>query len=206
MYIDLCSAHTDMLKNTVKACKNSLRKKYKTIRSNIGENKRREYSKKIADKLFLLEPYQRADTVLAYASIGDEVETYSIISHALKNGKRIALPYCIPNTSLMEFYYINNISDLKKGSFGVLEPDPDSCEKYNGERAIILVPALAFDIKGYRMGYGKGYYDRFLAGFTGSKIGLCYSKCVSRCIFRNWYDKQVDCIITDNFTKFIAKS
>ncbi len=206
MYIALYNVHTDMLKNTVKACKNSLRKKYKTIRSNIGENKRREYSNKIAEELLSLELYQCADTVLAYASIADEVETYSIINHALENGKRIALPYCIPNTSLMEFYYINNISDLKKGSFGVLEPDPCSCQKYNSEKAIILVPALAFDIKGYRMGYGKGYYDRFLSKFTGSKIGLCYSKCISRCIFRNWYDKQVDCIITDNFTKFIAKS
>ena len=78
-------------------------------------------------------------------------------------------------------------------------------EEYKGDKATILVPALAFDKNGFRMGYGKGYYDRFLSSFTGVKVGLCYSRCVSRCIFRNWYDEQVDYIITDKFTKFIAK-
>lgn len=206
LYIALYSVHTDMLKNTVKACKNSLRKKYKAIRNNIGEYNCKEYSNRIAEELFSSEFYVNSDIILAYASIGDEVETYSIINHALQHGKKIALPYCIPNTRNMKFYYINSISELKKGSFGVLEPDPNSCEEYKGDKATILVPALAFDKDGFRMGYGKGYYDRFLSSFTGIKVGLCYSECISRCIFRNWYDEQVDYIITDNFTKFIAKS
>lgn len=206
MYIALCSVHINMLKNTVRACKNTLRKKYKAIRNNIGECKRKEYSQKIAEELLHSEFYQNENILLAYASIGDEVETYSIINHALQNGKKVALPYCIPNTSNMEFYYISSISDLKRGSFGVPEPDPVTCEKYKGDKALVLVPALAFDRNGFRMGYGKGYYDRFLSNFTGTKVGLCYSECISRCIFRNWYDEQVDYIITDNFTKFIAKS
>lgn len=205
MYIAHYSVHTDMLKNTVRACKNECRKKYKAVRSNLGESKRDEYSQKIADTLLNLDVYQNADVLLAYASIGDEVATYSIINHALQCGKRVALPYCIPNTSNMDFYYINSITDLKKGSFGVPEPDPIDSVKYNGENALVLVPALAFDVQGYRMGYGKGYYDRFLSGFKGIRVGLCYSKCVNRCMFRNWYDEQVDYIITDKFTKFIAK-
>lgn len=205
MYITLCSAHINMLKNKVRVCKNSIRKKYKAIRNNIGEYKRNEYNKKIAEELFRSGFYNDENILLAYASIGNEVETYSIINHALQNGKRVALPFCVPNTSNMEFYYINGISDLKKGSFGVPEPDPAVCEKYKGDKAIILVPALAFDKNGFRMGYGKGYYDRFLSSFTGTKVGLCYSECISRCIFRNWYDQKVNYIITDNFTKFIAK-
>lgn len=205
MYIALCSVHTDMLKNTVRACKNTLRKKYKAIRSNIGDSKRNEYGRIIADRLVKSDIYKNSDIILAYASIKDEVETYSIINHALQNGKKVAVPYCIPNTSNMDFYYINSIADLQKGSFGVPEPDPITCEKYTGDKALVLVPALAFDQNGYRMGYGKGYYDRFLSGFTGIKVGLCYSKCINRCMFRNWYDQQVDYIITDKFTKFIAK-
>lgn len=194
-----------MLKNTVKACKNTLRKKYKAIRNNIGEEKRKEYSLKIAEQFLGSSLYKNADVILAYASIGDEVETFSIINHALSSGKRLALPYCIKGTSDMDFYYIESLEDLKSGSFGVLEPDPECCKKYNGEECVVLVPALAFDKNGYRMGYGKGYYDRFLSRLSATKVGLCYSSCVSRCVFRNWYDEQVDYIITDKFTKFIAK-
>lgn len=194
-----------MYKNSVVNCKNLLRKKYKAIRKSIAEDKRNEYNKEIMNRIINSEYYKNTDTVFAYVSIGDEVNTYSIIKYTLKEGKKVAVPYCIPNTPLMEFYYINSINDLKKGSFGVPEPDIKICIKATDKKGVILVPGLAFDKYGYRMGYGKGYYDRYLTDFNGVKIGLCYSACMSRCILHNCHDKSVDYIITDNFTKFIAK-
>lgn len=194
-----------MYKNSVVNCKNLLRKKYKFVRKNLGEDKRNEYSLKIMNKIIESEAYKNVDTIFAYVSIGDEVDTYPIIEYSLEAGKRVAVPYCIPNTRLMDFYYINSIEDLSRGSFGVPEPDIKKCNKATEKNGIILVPGLAFDKYGYRMGYGKGYYDRYLNGFNGTKIGLCYSVCMSRCILHNRYDRSVDYIITDNFTKFIAK-
>ena len=75
----------------------------------------------------------------------------------------------------------------------------------DGGELLVLAPGVAFDREGNRLGYGKGYYDRYLADFTGVRVGLCFSACVSRCILHGRFDSCVDYIITDNFTKFIAK-
>lgn len=194
-----------MIKNSLKNCKNQLRQKYKTIRDSIADTQRTDYNQKIFNTVINSDIFKKADTIYAYASIGSEVETYRIIDYALKQRKKVALPYCIPNTALMDFYYISSVNHLKKGAFGVPEPDPNCNPKAENKNSLIFVPALAFDKNGMRMGYGKGYYDRFLTDFTGIKIGLCYSKCISRCILHNHFDRCVDYIITDNFTKFIAK-
>ena len=69
----------------------------------------------------------------------------------------------------------------------------------------MIVPAMAFDSNGYRIGYGKGYYDRYLTDFDGKKIGIGYSSCFRKCIIHDRFDKKVDYIITDIFTKFVAK-
>lgn len=194
-----------MRKNTVKDCKNQLRKKYKAVRKNIDTDLRLKYNDEIFDRVISCKEYANSDTIFAYVSFGDEADTLRIIEHSIKIGKRVAVPFCIPNTSLMEFYYINSLDELEKGAFGVLEPFPASSVRAEVKQGLMLVPGLAFDKKGYRMGYGKGYYDRYLTDFCGVKIGLCYSCCFKRCILHNRYDKRVDYIISDNFTKFIAK-
>ncbi len=205
MYTVHYNVHIAMYKNKLKACKTQLRKKYKAIRSNISYDTRKEYSKAIADKLINSNEFKSADTVFIYVNIGDEVETLQIINKALQLGKKVAVPYCIPKTPLMDFYYINSVNQLKEGSFGVPEPDICLCKKADEKKGLIIVPALSFDIKGYRMGYGKGYYDRYLSDFQGESVGLCYSNCVSRCTLRGVYDRCVNYIITEKFVKFIAK-
>jgi len=194
-----------MIKNNLKCCKDQLRKKYKLIRSSIDNDYRQALNKKIFLSLINSSFFKSAGTIYAYASLPDEADTISVIEYALSCGKRVAVPYCIPKTPLMDFYYINSLNELKKGSFGVLEPDPNVCMKATDKDALILVPALAFDKNGYRMGYGKGYYDRYLSDYTGVKAGLCFSLCISNCILHNRFDKCVNYIITDKFTKFIAK-
>lgn len=191
--------------NKLRICKNSIRKKYKSIRKNLGDDTRNIYSNIIYESLVESEFYKKAEMIFAYVSIGDEVDTYRIIQHAINNGKKVAVPYCVPNSCKMEFYFIENIAQLKVGAFGVPEPDPKKCEPAYEKNAIMLMPALAFDLRGYRMGYGKGYYDRYVVGFNGLKIGLCYSTNISKCILHNQYDCCADYIITDKFTKFIAK-
>ena len=80
----------------------------------------------------------------------------------------MALPVCLEN-SKMVFRYIKSLDALKKGLFSALEPD-DTCEKFqNSPRTICIIPAIAFDKKGFRLGYGKGYYDRYLARYPKCK-------------------------------------
>lgn len=194
-----------MYKNTLADCKNQLRRKYKVLRKGISIDLRRKYNGEIFERVIECKEYKNADTIFSYVSFGDEADTLKIIDHSLKQGKRVAVPYCIPHTGFMDFYYINSLDELEKGAFGVFEPVPVHSVKVEVKQGIMIVPGLAFDRKGYRMGYGKGYYDRYLTNFCGVKIGLCYSCCFRHCVLHNHYDKRVDYIISDNFTKFIAK-
>lgn len=194
-----------MIKASLGSCKNQLRKKYKAVRREMSIQQRQQLSDRIFQTLINSQMFKNAHTIYAYASINDEVSTDKIINYALELGKKVAVPYCIPNTSNMEFYFIDSMQQLSKGTFGVPEPTPNPDNRAEDKSALILVPALAFDRNGYRMGYGKGYYDRYLAYFTGVKVGLCFSACVSHCILHGCFDSCVNYIITDNFTKFIAK-
>ena len=194
-----------MYKNTLTDCKNQLRRKYKILRKSIDVDLRQKYNDEIFKKVVNCDEYKNSDTIFAYVSFGDEADTLRFIEYSLKRGKKVAVPYCIPDTCLMDFYYINSLDELQKGAFGVPEPVPESSVKVLIKQGLMLVPGLAFDEQGYRMGYGKGYYDRYLTDFCGVKIGLCYSCCLKRCILYNRYDKKVNYIISDNFTKFIAK-
>lgn len=205
LYTVLCNALTIMYKNTLISCKNQLRRKYKALRRNIDVDLRQKYNEEIFKRVIACEEYKNADTIFVYVSFGNEADTLKIIEYSLKQGKKVAVPYCIPNTCFMDFYYINSLDELKKGTFGVLEPVPENNVQAEVKQGLMLVPGLAFDEQGYRMGYGKGYYDRYLTDFCGVRIGLCYSCCLKRCILHNRYDKKVDYIISDNFTKFIAK-
>lgn len=121
-----------------------------------------------------------------------------MIEQALRDGKRVAVPYCIEGTRQMDFYYIRSMADLVPRTFGVLEPLPEQCQKWTGApNSICLVPGLAFDRHGFRLGYGKGYYDRFLSGYTGLKIGVVYEGCLCQRLPHGYYDLPVDLLITE---------
>lgn len=176
-----------------------LRAKYKKLRERFPEDKKAECDKKIAERLFELSEYQNAETLFAFVSKGIEVNTEPIIMNALNSGKRVAVPLCNPETTTIEFYFINGFSDLKKGFYGLLEPDVLKCEK--AETAdIMIVPGLVFDRQGYRLGFGKGYYDRYISKYKGVTIGICYSACIENELPLGYYDKPIDMVITDKYT------
>ena len=97
----------------------------------------------------------------------------------------------------MEFYLADSVNDLKQGMYGILEPDTDKCSKITDfSGALCLVPALCYDKKGFRLGYGKGYYDRFLEKFTITTVGLCYNELIKDTLPVDKFDKSVDYIVT----------
>ncbi len=191
----------------IKAYKQAERIKYKNIRKNMPIYDKQMRDMAIFEKLISTNAYINADTILPYVSTEIEVDTLNIIRHAIENDKRVAVPKCIDGTCDMEFYYIKSISDLEIGAFGVLEPKVDKCAKmYTYDKGVCIVPGLSFDMKGYRLGYGKGYYDRFLSThFLLKKIGLCYANSTTTELVSGRFDICVDMLVTDKYIKTINK-
>lgn len=152
----------------------------------------------IAERFTKSEAYLSCEKLLIYISGEIEVGTSSIIEDAFSKGKTVLVPRCVKGTNIMEFFRINSFDDLDTGSYGILEPD-EKCEKYDGfDNSVCVVPGLSFDLRGYRLGFGKGFYDRFLTEYDITAIGLCYENCISETLPAENHDVSVDCIVTQD--------
>ncbi len=191
----------------IRPLKSQLREKYKQMRRDLPPEVKAEKDRKIAERVFRLWQYRQNSILLTYVSTDIEVDTRSIICRALKDGKKVAVPRCVPGTRAMEFYYIDSMDDLEPGAFGVLEPRPDPAKLFTDfSQGICLVPAFSYDWNGFRLGYGKGYYDRFLSRFEGNMIGICYSECIRPSLPHGRYDRAVELLVTDRFLRRINVS
>ena len=187
-----------MFMNDIRKIKTDIRNSCKQKRRDLDPEERKKIDSQIYTRLINLWKYRDCETLLAYISGDIEVDTKMIIEDALKRGKRVAVPRCIEGTRNMEFYYITSYDDLEKGSYGILEPKRDKCEKLTDySSGLCLIPALTFDKEGYRLGFGKGYYDRFLAKFKGETAGLCYECCISQKLPRGKFDRSADVVVTE---------
>ena len=153
-------------------------------------------SQTIFERLIGMEEYELCGDILIYASFGSEVITDKIIDHALVMGKNVYLPRV--NGNDMDFYMIASREELEEGSWHIPEPKPNVCNLFNSNaNALVIMPLVAFDRNGDRIGYGKGYYDRFLyRHLTGTKIGLAYS--LQECeIESEETDIKMDFVVTE---------
>lgn len=186
----------------MKLYKIHLRKKYRKIRENLKPYYQKIMDEKILKKFSILRKYKNAQVVFTYVSKSIEVDTYGIIKKCWEDGKKVAVPTCDKETRTMRFYFINSFDDLKKGTFGLLEPIESKCEEVRDfSSGICVVPGFCFDYKAYRLGYGYGYYDRFLQHFGGTTIGLCYSNCITPKLPHGRFDKPVDILVTNSYIK-----
>jgi len=185
----------------IQSLKCCLRSEGREFRSRLVPEKKLSFDRSIHRHFLALKEYRLADTVFTYVSIKREIDTFAIISAALADGKKVAVPLCIPEISTMKFYEISSLRDLASGYCGILEPVPEKCRKAKASfKTVCIVPGLVFDEMGYRLGYGKGYYDRFLQGFPGITVGFCYSGCVRWSLPHGLHDCKVDILVTENCT------
>lgn len=128
-------------------------------RASLSDKERQAFSAQICSSVISHPLYQQAEEIYCYVSFGEEVITLPILEHAWKCKKRVAVPKILENDT-MEFFYIKSMEELSEGVYGILEPADNN--QAAGNNALVLMPGVAFDRSGGRVGYGKGYYDRYL--------------------------------------------
>jgi 5-formyltetrahydrofolate cyclo-ligase len=141
----------------------TLRRRIETLRQSEpgkdGKNRR------ICEKLISLPEFISAQTVMFYLGTPNEVGTMLCLEQAMKDGKKCVVPYC--NDDALDLFVLHDFADLAPGTFGILEPKVELRLERNRQCSpdsldLIIVPGVAFDRKGQRLGRGKGFYDRFL--------------------------------------------
>jgi 5-formyltetrahydrofolate cyclo-ligase len=139
------------------------------------EEDRNRKSRVIRDKLLRNKVFEKAKIVMFYIAFGGEVNTEEMIRKAKKIGKLICVPVCRKDKETMQPAILEDHSKLKKGPYGVLEPVSEALVKPE-DLDLVIVPGLAFDKKGNRLGRGKGCYDRFLSTLSDNtpSIGLAF--------------------------------
>ncbi|MBR5559232.1 MAG: 5-formyltetrahydrofolate cyclo-ligase [Oscillospiraceae bacterium] len=178
--------------------KQALRRLLKEQRAALSAEHTCQWDNAIAQNVINSQWFAKADTLFAYISVGREVDTASIIAAAHQLNKQVAVPRCGEKGS-MSFYIIDGLDDLTDGKYGIPEPADHCLPAAATSHSLCLVPALAFDQNGFRIGYGGGYYDRFLAEFPGKSLGLVRSAFLLERIPAERHDLPVDGVVTEQF-------
>lgn len=147
-------------------------------------------------RLLATELYVAAQSLALYCPIHNETATQDIFLMACRQGKQVFYPRVAKEH--LHFVQINSLTQLVAGSFGVLEP-ATSLVASRQQPELILVPGLAFDRRGHRLGYGRGYYDRYLAGCSDRvlRVGFSYSFQLCDALPVGAHDQILDALITD---------
>ncbi len=185
--------------------KRKLREKMLNIRESMPPWQRRDYSCRIKEGLLRLKLFKDAVNVMAYIAFKNEVETLPLIEYCIRKNKRIIVPVCIKETRKLLLSELRDPKkELRPGTYNVPEPAPEYIRPFPRESIdIILVPAVAFDKLGFRLGYGGGYYDRFfneLDSLTDKvpSVGLAFESQVIQKVPVEFTDRPVDFVITEN--------
>lgn len=153
--------------------------------------------RKITRRVLALPEFQAARRVFAYYSIAPEPDTHAIIAAALEQGKTVALPVT-EGKGVMHFARFD--AGLAAGRYGIPEPDAAAPRVEPQPDDVLLVPAMAFDRSGYRLGRGGGYYDRYLVQTRCCTVGLARDAFVYERLPRMWNDLAVSIVISEQET------
>ena len=172
----------------------------KELRRQIRDRKRAMTETEIVEKseklgaLFAASPlYQSAKTIYGYLPYNQEVRTIPMLEQALKDGKRVAVPKVIGDE--MIFIFMDDLSKVEKGYAGIPEPVANG-PAADDPHALVLMPGLAFDPQGHRIGYGGGFYDKFLASEPEHPtLALCYDFQMLPHLQTEAFDIPVDCVL-----------
>lgn len=172
----------------------------KELRSVIRARKRamtaqqiEEKSRQLMEMFLQSDLYRSAKTVYGYLPYNQEVRTAPMLEQALRDGKRVAVPKVYGEE--MRFLYITDLTQVESGYAGIPEPIADE-PVADDPGALVLMPGLAFDKEGHRIGYGGGFYDRFLEQEPDHPtLALCYDFQMLPSLETEEHDIPVDCVL-----------
>ena len=172
----------------------------KALRATIRQRKRAmseeeivTKSQKLYELLMETDLYKNAKTFYGYMPYNQEVRTVPMLEQALRDGKRVAIPKCYG--SEMKFIYLDDLTKVEKGYANIPEPIEDG-PIADDPTALVLMPGMAFDPQGHRIGYGGGFYDKFLAAEPDHPtLALCYDFQMMPHLETEEYDIPVDCVL-----------
>ena len=172
----------------------------KELRSRIRQRKRamtgEEIDRRSAElgrKFLASLAYRHAKTIYGYLPYNQEVRTVPMLEQALKDGKRVAVPKVYGDE--MKFILMEDLTQVSKGYAGIPEPIADGPEA-DDPTALVLMPGLAFDEEGHRIGYGGGFYDKFLSREPNHPtLALCYEFQMLPHVDTEAFDIPVDCVL-----------
>lgn len=189
---------------TIDEEKAKFRKTIRRIIDTFGHSTMMEWSSEIAERVFSLPEYKEANTIFTFVGMDQEVDTRRIIQRALVEGKRVAVPKTF-GKGIMVPCEIIGLQDLMPGRYGIPEPQDDTRKVSLAEGDLILVPCLACDLEGMRIGHGAGYYDRLLAGSKAFKAILCFDALVVDGIPYDDLDVRSDVVVTETRVVRVGK-
>ena len=173
--------------------KQALRKEIRDKKRAMTEAEIVAASQRLAELFVASEAYRQAQTSYGYLPYNQEVRTVPMLQQALADGKRVAVPKCYGDE--MRFIYLEDLSQVEKGYCGIPEPIADE-PIAEDETALVLMPGLAFDPQGHRMGYGGGFYDKFLEKEPNHPtIALCYGFQMLEHLETEAHDIPVDTVL-----------
>lgn len=182
--------------------KQALRARMRASRDALPASAREAKSAEITRRLTQLPVFQSAAVVFAYVSIGSEVGTTGIIAEAVRSGKAVAIPKVVSGQRLLACCLEVPLDHLRPGFAGI--PEPDLCTPVPPERIdLVIVPGLAFDPAGNRLGYGRGFYDGFLRCLRGVRpdaatVGLAFAAQVVTSVPTDPWDVPVGFVVTES--------
>ena len=173
--------------------KQELRRAIRERKRAMTEEEIVERSNALAEKFYHTPAYQAASTIYGYLPYNQEVRTVPMLQRALDEGKRVAVPKVYGEE--MRFIYLEDLTQVSKGYAGIPEPIADA-PVAEDQRALVLMPGLAFDPQGHRIGYGGGFYDRFLAQEPHHPtLALCYEFQMQAHLDTEEFDIPVDTVL-----------
>lgn len=183
--------------------KEELRRRFRSWREALDPRVVEELSLRILARLRSFPPYLTAKTILFYFPFRGEVDVRSLLREAWREGRRVLLP--VVRGGEMEAALFCGEELLHPNAFGVLEPGREAPRVSPEELDLVLVPGLAFDREGFRLGFGKGYYDRFLSRTRAFRLGVAYSAQVVEKLPREEGDLPMQALVTENEAVYMAR-
>lgn len=177
--------------------KSQLRIKHKYLRNQMPLMDVMRFSEVISTQIIESTDFQEAKVIFGYMATMNEVQVRCVLEEALLQGKTVALPKVIQKE--MVYFQVDSLDQVQLGAYNIMEPVSERVlEPKSGD--LMLVPGVAFDLSGYRIGYGGGYYDRYISRFASvnyKTYGVCYSNQRVEAVAYESFDQPVDLVISE---------